>query len=401
MEFIGYRPHSGQLKLHNSLDEAFFYYTFNIGRQWGKTMMVINEMFKIGLVNNGVDIGFVAPTLKQSKRVLMEMIKYAGGNKFFTANKSDYTFTFGNKSTITFLSSEQGDTIRGYHFHYMFRDESAFMPNDFYHEIIAPTMVAKGIKDISISTPKGRNSDHFKRYAQGLDNPLYFSHTAPSTDNPFLNKIVLDDIKKQTPDHIWRQEYLAEFLDGGTLFKNIDACVQTTLITPVGSLFGGLDIGRADDYTVLTIVDEELNVIHVERWRHDEWANIVNKVANLIKQYQAVTNVEVNNQGDVVYEMLENLVGKNLVQPFYTSANSKQSVIESLIVHFENKEISIPKIDWLNLELESFTYVYSASTRRVRYSAPSGLHDDGVISLALACESRKTNKRKGKYVFGY
>lgn len=48
------------------------------------------------------------------------------------------------------------------------------------------------------------------------------------------------------------------------------------------------------------------------------------------------------------------------------------------------REIRFPD-GWLISELESFEYEYVASG--VRYSAPEGLHDDGVCALALARES--------------
>jgi hypothetical protein len=48
-------------------------------------------------------------------------------------------------------------------------------------------------------------------------------------------------------------------------------------------------------------------------------------------------------------------------------------------------------------ELENFTYIYNVNTRAVQYSAPIGLHDDGVISLALAWHCRKTQQNKGRY----
>ena len=392
----GYTPHSGQQVLHKKLLENYFYYTFNIGRQWGKTALVINQMLKWAFEKDYTDIAFISPTLKQSKRVLQEIIKMNNGSKFIHFNKSDLTASFVNGSVINFFSSEQGDNIRGYHFHYVVRDESAFQPNDFFGEVVNATLLAKGIKSIDISTPKGRNSDHFKRYSQGINTPdLYYSYTAPSSSNPYLNKVILDDIKKQVPDHIFRQEYLAEFLDGGLLFKNIEECINNTP-KQIGRNYGGLDIGRADDYTVLTICNEEGQMLFVKRWRQLEWHTIVDEVAKYIKQFDAHTFVEVNNQGDVVFELLQKKV-RNLVFPFVTTNTSKSEIIENLIVLFDTKQITIFDNEWLKMELESFSFNYSATTRRVTYSAPQGLHDDGVMSLAICHYSRKQNKVKGIY----
>ena len=73
-------------------------------------------------------------------------------------------------------------------------------------------------------------------------------------------------------------------------------------------------------------------------------------------------------------------------------------MVEDLAVLFEQKEISILDIDWLIDELEAFTYVYNQTTRNVQYGAPQGVHDDSVISLALAIQSRKHLANKGNYI---
>jgi hypothetical protein len=394
----GYRPHKTQLVLHNQMIKGSeFYYTFNIGRQWGKTMMIINQMLYFGFNHKGVDIGFISPTLKQSRRVLTEIIKYTSSSGLITYNKSDLTATFVNGSKVQFLSSEQGDSIRGFHFHIMFRDESAYMPNGYYHEIIAPMLLVKGFKDISISTPRGRNSDHFKRYIEANSNDLYFSFSAPSSSNPFMNNDVLADIQRQTPNHIWRQEYLAEFLDGGTLFQNIDKCVKDDARRTY-SHYGGLDIGRADDYTVLSILNDMGEMVYCERWRHDEWKTIIGKVARVIDDYEALTFVEVNNQGDVFFDNLKDMVDdKNLIKPFTTSSTTKPRIIESLILAFQEMSITIMNKEWLKMELESYTFVYNKISRTLRYSAPTGLHDDGVMSLAIANYCLDKGKGKGEY----
>jgi hypothetical protein len=162
-------------------------------------------------------------------------------------------------------------------------------------------------------------------------------------------------------------------------------------------MYGGLDIGRADDYTVLTIINQDGQMVTAHRWRHDEWSKIIEKVAELIKQYNATTLVEVNNQGDVFYEMLQSRC-RNMIHPFVTSSKTKPIIIEDLAVAFEQSAITIINEQWLIDELENYSYIYNPNTRSVTYSAPSGLHDDGVISTALAWHSRKEYNNRGRYM---
>jgi hypothetical protein len=188
---------------------------------------------------------------------------------------------------------------------------------------------------------------------------------------------------------------MAEFLDNaGGLFKGVSSCIGQGERT--SRMYGGLDIGRADDYTVLTILNEHGQMVRVERWRHDDWSRIIDKVAELIRQHNAITTVEVNNQGDVFFEMLRKTL-PNKVVPFVTTSKSKPILIEDLALAFEQRALRVNDVKWLLDELDSFTYIYNPNTRGVQYSAPVGLHDDGVMSLALAWNSLKNNKMKGRY----
>ena len=212
-----------------------------------------------------------------------------------------------------------------------------------------------------------------------------------------IDKVEIDAIRRSLPEHVFKQEYLAEFMDNSSgLFKNVKDNTIETGADRTGKLFGGIDIGRADDYTVLSIINEKNEMVYIERWRHDEWSVIINKVAVQIKKFNALTYVEVNNQGDVFYEMLKRICG-NRVEPFVTSLKTKPVMIEDLAVLFEQNDIKIINHEWIIDELEAFTYIYNPKTRQVKYSAPNGVHDDGVISLSLAVQSRKHLSRKGQY----
>jgi len=68
-----------------------------------------------------------------------------------------------------------------------------------------------------------------------------------------------------------------------------------------------------------------------------------------------------------------------------------------LIVAFENREIGIPNNQDLMDEFSFFSYEYNLKTRQIHYSAPQGLHDDMVMSLAIAWRARKEMKTKGTY----
>lgn len=390
----GYKPHANQRVIHDAINTGKEkYIACNIGRQFGKSLLGENQSLYWMINDSGTKTGWVSPIYKQSKKVYKDLKRATVKSGLFSYNDTDLIITCDNGSSMEFFSAERPDGIRGNTFDYLVCDEVEFMKKGVWEEVLQPTVLVKGKKILFISTPRGRNfMFRLKQLAQNNKAYRYFHFT--SYDNPMISDEEIDAIRKVVPDHIFRQEYLAEFIDNASgIFKNVKECVG---IGSSGKNYGGLDIGRADDYTVLTIENEKGQEVFCERWRQDEWSNIVDKVAKEINRLKAHTYIEVNNQGDIFYDMLRKRC-KNLVQPFVTSTKTKPIMIEDLAVEFEQKNVSLIGHEWQIDELEAFTYIYDPKTRRVKYSAPQGVHDDYVMSKALCGQARKHISKKGKY----
>ena len=301
-----------------------------------------------------------------------------------TVNRSELLLEYASGSTIQFFSAERYDNIRGFTFEYLVCDEFAFMSEQAWTEVLRATVLVKGRKVLLISTPKGRN--HFyKLYQMDGYNPQYKSFTMTSYDNPIIIPSEIDDAKQTLPDHVFRQEYLAEFIDGGAgMFKDVQI---NNVPEMTGRYYAGIDVGRADDYTVLTILNNKSEMIYCDRWRQMDWTEIVQKIKQQLEKYNPDTLIEVNSVGDAVFEMLRNEIPSVYIAPFVTTSKSKQDIIENLIVANQDKTLKVLQNEWLLKELEVFSYEYNPKTRSVKYSAPFGFHDDGVMSLAIAYQS--------------
>jgi RNA-binding protein YhbY len=321
-----------------------------------------------------------------------------GKNPFITsANHSDLVLNFTTGSTMLFYSAEAYDSIRGETFDALVGDEVAFWKPEAWNEVLKATVLVKGKKVLLLSTPKGKNQ-FYTLFNQSINNDNYHSFYGTSFDNPFIERSEIEDARRMLPDHIFRQEYLAEFLDdASSVFRNIKECIEIGEETR--TLFAGVDLGRADDYTVLTIVDQNNKEVYCERWRHLEWSTIINNVVTQLNKYKPNVLIESNGAQDAIYEQIRDKVNynKSKVKPFVTTSKSKQAIVENLIVAFENKEIGIIGKDWQVSELETFTYEYNLKTSTIKYSAPSGLHDDYVMSRAICNEAHKTMKSSGIY----
>ena len=397
-----YNPHSKQLEIHKAIEGDGKYFVVSIGRQFGKTVMGQNQIIKWAVENSNFKCSWISPTYKQAKKVFRELIKALGNCPYYSKppNQSDLIIYFDNGSEIIFYSAEAYDSIRGETFDAIVGDEVAFWKREAWTEVIKATVLVRGKKVLLLSTPKGKNL-FYELANQSISNDQYKTFKGTSYDNPYIDIEEIEDAKRTLPDHIFRQEYLAEFLeDASTVFRNIKESVKKS----TGNLYyAGVDLGRSDDYTVLTIVDQYNNEVYCDRWRHMDWSTIIGYIVVALNKYKPKTLIESNGAQDSIFEQIRDRVSfnKHTIEPFITTSTSKQSIIEDLIVSFEEKEIGIIGHDFQLNELEVFTYEYNVKSRQIKYSAPTGLHDDYVMSRAIAQKALKTMKGVGSYAISF
>lgn len=406
IEVKGFTPHKKQQELIDiCLDDTTKYIIASVGRQWGKSFLGMNVLLKWVLEDNGSQAIWLAPIYQQSKKVFEELSKgLAGLGLTKSINKSELTITFINGSVLYFRSAEREDNLRGYTLDYLVVDESAYIKDNVWSEVLRATVLVKGKKVLFLSTPRGRNWFYnLALRGDSDDYPQYKTFKGSSFDSPFITEQELLEAKMSLPDNIYRQEILAEFLDsGGEVFSNLKTnCVLTDYPKKDTNdrYYAGLDIGRANDYTVLTILNTKGDVVRIYRERQNSWNMIVNDVVRNLREFNARCHIEVNGIGDPIYEQIKKQYSN--IEPFVTSSESKQNIIEELILTLNEEKLKLPSPDLnadLYKELSVFTYEYSPKTRRVKYGGPTGFHDDMVMSLALANDCLKKKVNFGKYV---
>lgn len=402
----GFTPTEKQKEIINACtDDTTKYIVGCFGRQAGKSFTAQNLILKWVLEDNGSVAMWVSPVYSQAKKVFTELtntIAETGLTK--SVNKSELTITFINGSVLYFRSGEREDTLRGYTLTYLVIDEAAYIKDNVWTEVLRPTVLVHGKKVLFISTPKGKNWFHtVAMRGNSQEYPQYKTFYATSFDSPFITKEELEEAKLSLPENIYRQEILAEFIDdGGEVFANLALTTIMTQYTKqetTEKYYAGLDFGRQNDYTVLIILNSKGEMVDFYRERQKSWDIIISEVLAKLRKWKAIGYAEVNSIGDVLYETLKKQYSS--IQPFVTNNESKQNMIEDLIMGMNENKIKLPSQtlnpDLYN-ELSVFTYEYSPKTRKVKYRAPNGFHDDCVISLALAYHSFKNKINYGKYV---
>lgn len=388
---ILYTPHHNQKVIHSAINNGHEkYYILNIGRQFGKTLLASNQLMYWALNQKNAKCAWISPVYKQSKKVFDEVHKAFRKRPeiYRNVNRSELILEYITGSTIQFFSAERYDNIRGFTFDYLVCDEFAFMDEAAWTEVLRATVLVKGKKVLLISTPKGKNHFYNLFNLDGV-NEQYKSFRMSSYDNPLINPSEIDDAKLTLPDHVFRQEYLAEFIDGGAgifspKYKEASGGVK---------FYGGVDLGRADDYSVLSIFNEKGEQVYLNRWRHDTWSNITRQISEQINRFNATVNVEVNSIGDALIDQIKSQCKNPYnVQPFVTSAKSKNDIIESLAVATQTDAVTFLPIDWLQKEFDVFSFEYNAKSRTIKYGAPYGFHDDGIMATAMAHAALKEGK---------
>jgi len=401
----GFTPHSDQRSKINEIEKPEVKYAvLTTGRQWGKTLLAQNLLLKWALEKPNQVLMWVSPVYSQARKVFTSINEAIGASGLVKENhKSNLMITLLNGSVIHFKSGERPDSLRGFTNDYLVIDEAAFIRDEVWNTILKPTILVKGKKVLFISTPKGKNYLYsLSVRGQDPNQPSYIYLKGSSYDTPFISEDELDEARRSLPEDIFRQEILGEFIDsGGEVFVDIDRyCVLDHYQPPREKVkyYAGVDFGRQDDYSVLSIFDDTGNLVYFYRDRQKPWSEIIGNISRELKRYDALCQVEVNSIGDVLYEQLQKTYRN--VLPFQTTNASKQNIIEDFIYGTNEGLIKLPSEKLnpeLHLELKTFSYEYSLKTRKISYGAIQGAHDDIVMSLCIGYNTLKERKTKGSY----
>ena len=402
MEVSGFRPHQGQQRVIDSIvNGTEKYITVVSPRQQGKSLLLINLILYYGINDKGSKIGIIAPIYQQARKLMEDLYEAIKDSGIVEAtNFTNHEIKLKTGSKIYFRSSEREDGLRGYTFDYLFMDEAAYQTESSYRRAIEPTALVHGKKVVLFSTPRGKDYFHtMYQLGQNPEYPNYASVRMEQGDNPYINQEEVLAAKKVLPDAIYRAEYLGEFLEGESMvFSNFNTNTFHKYPTRQGKVYIGVDLGRESDYTVAVAMDQKGNVIEIYRDNQKDWDVMQSNILQLARKYNATIMIETNSMGTVIFESIKKQYQDT--HPFVTSNQSKKDIVESLILAFNDNQISIPSQELfpeLHHELEVFEMSYNPKTRNVRYAARTPFHDDIIIALCISNWNRIQNKSYGTY----
>ncbi len=175
-------------------------------------------------------------------------------------NEQRRTLEFAAKGgRIRVKTASDADQLRGDYADFLVLDECAYLAPDAWQEVGAPMLLDNDGDAWFISTPARRNW-FYHLYARGVgDGERWAAWHFTSFDNPYLSQTALNEITSDMTEDSYKQEILAEFLEGeGAVFRNITANLTAPLnATPEQhaghNLLMGVDWAQKHDYTVLSV----------------------------------------------------------------------------------------------------------------------------------------------------
>lgn len=389
------RPHKGQQAVLKS--PARFKW-LAAGRRWRKTTLGLH--LAIGAALKGQIVLWGAPTHDQCRIAWNEMGRAAGQAAEFRVGRMEVLFPGGGR--VIFRSLDNPDNARGHTAHGVIVDEATFVHERAWYEVLRPIISDTGGWALLMGTPKGRNY-FWKEWNEAIDDPdsdcwqiptlgvritekglERAPHPLENPDFPFSEAV---DMFNRLPQRVFEQEFMAEFVeDAGGVFRRVTQAAtarERNTPEPGHSYVFGCDWAKYEDATVFAVLDiTTKELVKLERFRKIDYTLQIERLKHLASIFRPIRIVaERNAMGDPLIELLRR-EGLPVV-PYVMTLESKKQAIEKLALAFDKGDIRILPDRTLIAELQAYE-AQRLPTGRLRYTAPSGAHDDTVVALALA-----------------
>lgn len=181
-----------------------------------------------------------------------------------------------------------------------------------------------------------------------------------------------------------------EYAHGESWEKVIEDCE--------GEVYGGIDVGRDHDLTVLWIIEKIGGVFytrHIEELKGESFSSQEEKLWPLIAHPKMRrVCIDQNGIGRQLTERTQERFGKYKIEGVKFTGPSKEEMAYPVRAAFEDKNIRIPNDKFIRADLRSIKKETTLSGN-VRFTADRGKngHADRFWALALAMHAGKTNNQ--------
>lgn len=377
------------------LDDPARFTVTEASTKTGKTASHIIWLFEQALkCKANQSVWWIAPIYTQSRIAYSRMKAQVSRRDFLRTNDSAMLITLPTGAFIRFKSADKPDSLYGDDVFAAVFDEFTRAKEESWFALRSTLTATKGRCKL-IGNVKGKNNWGYRLGQKAkMKEPGYSYHKITAyqaAECGILDWEEIEQAKKDLPENVFRELYLAEPSDDQTNpfgMANIENCIKPIQNGPVVAY--GIDLAKYTDWTVIMGMNKNNEVCHLDRFQSD-WASTKVRVISTIKDTPAY--IDSTGVGDPIVEDIQR-VCKRAIGIKFTS-RSKQQLMEGLTQDLHERCISFP-LDPVGYEMQNFEFEYTRTG--VRYTAPSGLHDDCVMALALVRDCMKHN-RPGLFLY--
>jgi hypothetical protein len=365
------------------------------GRQWGKTTYTTRAAAGISLTKDKSVGMVIAPFASQAYNDY-EAIKEFIPKQYIEADSARWlTLTLKNKSKIMMRSGENITAIRGFTLDWVLMDEAAFCDEDVW-KVVEPELGPRMGVGWFVSSTNGRNW-FYDLYNREQNDDQFKSYHFTTYDNPNYPVSEIERMRKNMPETMFLQEIMAQFLEGGAVFRNLERMMNAPgYVEPVPghSYVMGVDLAKENDWNVIKIFDTATNTeCHSIRNNKLDYSYQKSAVYQEAKRWNdATVIIDKTGVGGSVVEDLQKMdrayteapkQGYLTVIPITFSAVSKPELFNHYLLMSENDMIHLIPDEITKKEHEQFER-QKLPSGNYKYAAPKHHHDDCVTSSALA-----------------
>ena len=214
---IPYHPREAQRQIHPHL-ETHRFCVLVTHRQMGKTVCAVNHLLKKALQNMRPHprYFYLAPFLKQAKMIAWDYLKrYSAPLPGVTVNEAELCLRLPNGARIWICGADNPDALRGTYADGVVLDEYAQIKPDVFTEIIRPMLLSREGWAVFMGTPKGQNAffELFNRAQKAAQEEpgIWWVGVFRADESGVITPSELERLRRETPQNIFRQEYLCDF----------------------------------------------------------------------------------------------------------------------------------------------------------------------------------------------
>jgi hypothetical protein len=334
---------------------------------------------------------FFLPTYKQAKGVIWDQLvkEHVPMELVSKMNESELAIYYKNGSIQRFAGCDDINKHRGINPIDVVFDEFSEEDVEIWTAVVQPVLRENRGTATFIFTPKGKNHS-WEIMEFGRQNPdQWFVSVKSVDDTNGLTKKEIEEAERSTPQALFRQEYYCDFLENaGAFFRRIRENVYEAddYADPNHFYRLGCDLAKYNDFTVLTPFDLYTFKAKVQqRFNQVDWTFQKYLIEASARKYNnAKLMLDRTGVGDPIVEDLENR-GLNIGEDGAVVFNqrTRREMLDNLSILLQQDKIKIPNDEGLISELEAFQFSMT-DKGKIEVKSRKGLHDDRVMSLALA-----------------